>query len=454
MPNIVLIGAGSSSFSVELLKDISMLPSLSGSTLSLVDIDQKRLDIALYLATRYCQETGMRLTIKAYTDRRPALEGAEYIISAVKVGGYGPLEKERVIAEDAGYYRGIGDRVSCYYGGIGAYHQLAFLEGLAKDIEEICPNAWLEQTGNPVFEGTNYITRNFSVKAVGVCHGHNAYTEIVKELGLDLNKVNVEMFGFNHCIWMTKFFYEGKDAYPLLDEWIKTKAEAYWKSERFLNPDDIFSVEQFTPGAFEAYRLYGIMPIGDTVRAVTPWWTHVDHTTKCKWYGKDGGVDSKPGWDNYLVSKTVDQDNLAKIVSSGQSVMGVLGPSETTEEHIPFIDSVANGVERNLILNVPNKGSITNIPDDTIVEIPVICNATGIHNVHMGSLPPRLMNNVILPRLITAQNIIQAYENHDREQLVLWLCNDARTRSYKQAKDLIDKLLSQPWNKAANDHYC
>jgi len=304
-----------------------------------------------------------------------------------------------------------------------------------------------------VFEGTNYITRNFNVKAVGVCHGHNGYREIAEELELDLKKVNVEIFGFNHCIWMTKFTYEGKNAYPLLDDWIRTKAEDYWKSERYLDPERVFLKDQLSRGAVEAYRIYGVMPIGDAVRSGTPWWTHIDHETKCKWYGKNGGFDSKPGWDSYLASKTVILENLADIVSSGKPVMEAYRPTETTEEHIPFIDSLANGVERSLILNVPNMGAVNGIPDDILVEIPVICNATGIHNVHMGSFPPKLMNNVILPRLITAQNIIQAYENHDREQLVLWLCNDPRTRSYGQARDLIDKLLAQPWNKAAADHY-
>ena len=453
MPNIVLIGAGSSSFSVEILKDISTLPSLSGSTLSLVDIDQKRLDVAHKLAERFCKEKGMSLKINAYTDRRPALENAEFIIAAVKIGGYEALEKERVIAEEAGYYRGIGERVSCYYGGIGAYHQIAFLEELAKDIEEICPTAWLVQTSNPVFEGTNYVTRNTRVKAVGVCHGHNNHKLILKELGLDPGKVNVEIIGFNHCNWMTKFYYDGKDAYPLLDEWIKTKAEAYWASERFMSPERFFSEDQLSPGAIETYKLYGVMPIGDGVRAATPWWTHTDHETKCKWYGKNGGFDSKPGWNSYLESKVVLQNKLEEIVNSDRSAMEAYEPSDTIEEHIPFIDSLSNGVERKLMLNVPNNGAIDGLPDDIFVEIPVICNAAGVRNVYMGCLPNRIMNNVILPRLAAAQNIMQAYENRDRQQLVLWLCNDPRTRSYKQAKDLIDNLLAQPWNKTAADHY-
>ena len=162
MTNIVLLGAGSTSFSIELLKDISTLPSLGGSTLSLVDIDEKRLRMAEALVTRYCRESKMNLKIRAFKERRDALVGAEYVICAVKIGGYSPLEKEREIAEAHGYYRGIGDRVSCYYGGIGAYHQINFLEGLARDMQELCPDAWLVQTANPVFEGTNYITRHYA----------------------------------------------------------------------------------------------------------------------------------------------------------------------------------------------------------------------------------------------------------------------------------------------------
>ena len=310
----------------------------------MVDIDENRLHMAEALVTRYCRESKMNLKVRAFKERRDALEGAEYVICAVKIGGYGPLEKEREIAEARGYYRGIGDRVSCYYGGIGAYHQIHFLEGVARDMQELCPDAWLVQTANPVFEGTNYITRHYNIKAVGVCHGHNAYKEIIEELGLEQDKVNVEVVGFNHCVFMTGFRYKGKDAYPLLDQWIEEKAEAYWKSERYMDPNRVFSKDQMSPGAIEAYRLYGVMPIGDAVRSATPWWTHTDFETKCRWYGKNGGFDSEIGWKSYLDSKKDIQANLSEIVESGRSVMEAYRPSETTEQHIPFIDSIANGV--------------------------------------------------------------------------------------------------------------
>lgn len=453
MAKIVLLGAGSTSFSIELLKDISTLPSLEGSVLSLVDIDEHRLHMAESLVTRYCRESNMKLEVHSYTERRDALRGAEYVICAVKIGGYGPLEKEREIAEKRGFYRGIGDRVSCYYGGIGAYHQIRFLEEVAKDMEELCPDAWLVQTANPVFEGTNYVTSHYGIKAVGVCHGHNAYKEIAEELGLDLQFVNAEVVGFNHCVWLTKFMYKGKDAYPLLDKWIAEKSEEYWKSEKFLDPNRVFSKDQLSPGAIEAYRLYGVMPIGDAVRSGTPWWTHTDFETKCKWYGKNGGFDSEIGWKSYLDSKVDIQERLNEIVESGKSVMEEYRPSETTEQHIPFIDSMANGNERILTLNVPNNGAIAGLPDDILVEIPVLCNATGIHNVKIGKLPYKVMNHVILPRLARARSIMDAYENRSREMLVLMLCEDHRTKSYEQAKELVDELLAQPWNKDADAHY-
>jgi alpha-galactosidase len=453
MTNIALIGAGSTAFSIELLKDIAMLPSLNGSVLSLVDIDEKRLETAESLATKYCRESRMDLRIKSFTDRREALAGAEYVICAVKIGGYTALEKERTIAEEAGYYRGIGDRVSCYYGGIGAYHQIRFLQHLTADMTELCPDAWLVQTANPVFEGTNWVTRNTKIRSVGLCHGHNAYKEIAEELGLDLEKVGAEVVGFNHCVWMTSFTFEGVNAYPLIDSWIRERSEDYWRSERYNDPNRVFLKDQLSRAAVETYRLYGIMPIGDTLRSATPWWMHTDYETKCRWFGKNGGFDSKIGWDSYLDSKIEIQKNLGELVASGRPVMEAYRPSNTTEQHIPFIDALANGNRRILTLNVPNNGSIEGLPEDILVEIPVVCDANGIHNVRVGRLPDKLMDMVILPRLVRARTIINAYERRDREMLVLMLCDDPRTKSYEQAKTLIDELLSLPWNASAAEHY-
>ncbi len=145
MKKIVLLGAGSTAFTLELVRDLVLTKALEGCRVCLVDIDEKRLKDAAAVAELYRAEIEAEIGIEAHTDRRIALEGADYVICAVKIGGYGPLEKERKIAEEHGYYRGIGDRVSCYYGGVGAYWQIRFVEEVVRDMKELCPDALLIQ---------------------------------------------------------------------------------------------------------------------------------------------------------------------------------------------------------------------------------------------------------------------------------------------------------------------
>lgn len=446
MPRIVLIGAGSASFSLDLIRDIVLTKGLAGSRLTLVDIDSERLRVSHTLAAHLCEETGVRLDLTSTTDRREGLSEADFVICAVKVGGYGPLEEERKIAEEAGYYRGIGDRVSCYYGGIGAFHQFRFLMDLAHDMEEICPDAWLIQTANPVFDGTNLITRKTRLKAVGVCHGHFAYKVVAQTLGLELDDVSAHMAGFNHYIFLTHFYHKGQDAYPLIDRWIELESESFWRNGDYH--------DQMSPSAVDAYRLYGLFPIGDAVRCATPWWHHGSFEDKKRWYGNSGGFDSEIGWPRYLDAKPKLQEKLSRLADSPDtSVLEAFPLKSSGEQHIKIIDAIVNDRETSLQLNVPNNGTICGIPDDVIVEIPALVNGRGIQNVRVGELPPLIVNNILLPRLSRMENLHDAFLRGDRRPLLLSLMDDPRTRSYEQASDLLDTILAQPWNKAADEHY-
>ena len=446
MSNITLLGAGSASFAIELIRDLCDTDDLAGSRMTLMDIDESRLEVARTLAERYRDEIGADLSFESTTSRQKALEGAEFVICAVKVGGYGPLEKERKIAEERGYYRGVGDRVSCYWGGIGAYHQFTFLLELARDMERYCPDAWLVQTANPVFDGTNIVTRQTKVKAVGICHGHFMVKRLIDAIGLDESVVSAHMAGVNHYIWLTSLFHREQDAYPLIDDWIENQAPALWETGEYN--------EQLSPGAVDAYRLYGLFPIGDTVRSGTPWWHHVDFATKERWYGTDGGFDSEVGWNRYLDKKVVQGRELAELAKDPEaSIRERFKPTGRNEQHIPFVRAVAANKETKLQLNVPNKGALPGVADDVLVEIPALVNKTGIQNLMLDPMPAKVMNQVITPRILAMENLYQAYVEHDRTTLVLMVANDPRTQSFEQAKELVDTLLAQPWNKKADMHY-
>lgn len=454
MTTIAIIGAGSAAFSLSLITDICSTKSLWGSKLNLMDISAERLDIVATLAERYRREAGVDLRISATKDRKRALEGAKFVICAVKIGGYDPLEAERKIAGEMGYYRGIGDRVSCYYGGVGAYHQLAFFLDLARDMKRICPDAYLIETSNPVFEGATLLTRQTGIKTVGICHGHFGYKTLVDILGLAHEEVSAQVAGVNHCVWLTHFSHKGRDAYPLIDEWIEKKSAGYWNSDEYRNAEYPWQIEQVSPGAVDAYRLYGLFPIGDATRSAAPWWHHVSLQEKQRWYGRDGGFDSEIGWSKYLSwcrQKIADLNALTRDEST--SVLARHPLVHSGEQHIPVIDAIANGKETILELNIPNTGSIAGIADDVVVEVPAVTSARGVQGVSVGSLPSKLMNNVVLPRVLKMENILDAFLRGDRKTLVLTLMDDPRTKSYDQAVRLIDTLLNQSWNAEAAAHY-
>jgi len=419
----------------------------------LMDIDRERLNMVHNLATRYKRETKADLRFKITTSRKEALQGADFVVSSVKIGGYEPMETERRIAERYGYYGGIGDRVSDYYGGIGAYYQLRFFLDLARDMEDICPNTWLIETANPVFEGTNLVTRETKTKVAGVCHGHFPYKDIVKALRLTAGDVRVQVAGFNHCIWMTHFLYRGKDAYPLLDEWIKKKAGRYWRSEKYLKGYP-WEGEQLSPAAVDMYEMYGLFPIGDTIRSASPWWYHTDLETKKKWFGPTGGFDSEVGWSTYLRYREEGWKKMQELFNNPKaSLTEAFPPVMSGEQHIPIVDAIANDKEMTLQLNVPNRGAISGIPDDVVVEIPVLVSARGIQPIHVGALPKRLMLDVIVPRMMRMERILEAFVDGDRKALLLSIMEDHRTKSFEDVKALLEELLAQPWNEEAAKHY-
>ncbi|PMQ01224.1 MAG: alpha-glucosidase/alpha-galactosidase [Dictyoglomus sp. NZ13-RE01] len=451
MVKIAIIGAGSVAFSMRLLQDLNVFKDLAGSTVTFMDIDEDRLNLVYNLAERFKKESGVNLKLEKTTDRKKAIDGADFVINTVKVGGYHFMEKEREIAESLGYYRGVGDRVSDYYGGFAAYEQLNFIMDLAKDVEKISPNAWFLQVSNPVFEGTNLVLRTTGLKVVGFCHGYLELFHLISALGLDKNEVEEQVAGFNHCIFLTKFLYKGENAYPLIDEWIEKKAPELWNSyDYMISP---WEYTQLSPASVEMYKLYGLFPIGDTPRSVSPWWFHTDLNEKRKWFPA-GGPDSEIGWTMYLYGLKLRLNTMRRIAENPEvPVSSEIPLEESMESIIPFVDSIVNNHRRRLVINVPNNSAIPGIPDDVIVEIPVYVDKNGIEREKIEKIPSRLMLYVLIPRWLRMERILQAFLEGDRTSLILMTMDDPRTKSFEQGKNLVETILSQPWNEKANKHY-
>lgn len=451
MIKIAIIGAGSIVFSSRLISDLVLAGrALPGAHVALMDVNEERLARVHRLATAYAEERGAGLTFVPTPSREEALRGADFVINTAFVPGYPRMEAERAVAERLGYYRGLGDRVSDYYGGIGAYAQLRFLLELAGDMERLCPHAWLLASANPVLEGTTLVGRRTSIRVVGMCHGSAKFWDVVRTLGLRPEGVEFSVAGLNHCLWLTRFRYEGEDAYPSLDRWFRTEAARFWQGEEYLfNPRNY----QMSPAAFALYHMYGLFPIGDTVRSASPWWFHVDLATQKRWFPA-GGVDSEIGWTCRLSENLAQLRRLAQAAPEDPVFLRELFPPvPSAEPHVPFIVARATGRPARLVLNVRNEGLIPELPEDVFVEVPCRVDGASIEPEPVRPLPRRLLLYVLLPRWLRMERILQAFEEGDRMSLVLEVAEDHRTRSWDQAVRAVEALLAQPWNEEARRHY-
>ncbi|MEW6360220.1 MAG: alpha-glucosidase/alpha-galactosidase [Planctomycetota bacterium] len=436
---IGVIGAGSAVFSLGLVRDLCLTDGLHGSRVVLMDVDEGRLDQVHLLATRYVQELGVPIQFDKTLDRAHVLDGADVVINTALVGGHDHMENLRTLGERHGYYRGYG---------IVNYLQYDLMMSIVRDMERLCPDAWLIESANPVFEGCTLMTRQSRIKVLGLCHGHYGYRRIAQVLGLDANKVAFEAPGFNHWIWMTKFEHEGRDAYPLLDEWIETKAEEFWRTYK---PN--YGDNQMSRAAIHQYRLFGLMPIGDTPRIVG-WWYHVDLDTKKRWYGHLGGFDSEIGWAQYL--KNLDE-RVAKIERAARDrdrrVTEVFPPQKSGEQIVPIIDALFNDNEGHFQVNVPNNGVLHGIPADVVVEVPALVNKHGIKGYVTRQLPRNLMLQAMQPRLWRAECTFEAFLTGDRRLLLTLLLDDHRSRSLDQAEKFLDAALSMPGNEKIAERF-
>lgn len=436
---IAIIGAGSAQFSAGIIRDLCVTPSLHHVSITLMDVDSKRLGFILNMSRKLVKELKVDFQFSSTTDLAEALTGADFVINTAQDQGHSWYEAQREIGERHGYYRG---------GMLGQIYQTAFLLETAQKVERYCPDALLIQSSNPVFEGCTVIHRKTKVKIVGLCHGHYGYREVADVLGLEREHVTAKMFGFNHWIWMADFRYRGENAYPILDRWIQEKAEEYWARPRK------YSDQQMSPAAIHQYQLLGLMPIGDTPRMLeTPsmmgWFYNETLQAKQQWYGHQGGFDSEIGWAQYLEdlkekTKAIEQ----AAVDDNKKVTEYFEPVQSDEQIVPIIESIVCDKPRFFQVNIPNRGCLVEgFPEDIAVECEGLVSGAGIQGIHAGRLPSRVMAGAMNPRYIQCELVSEAICTGDYNAFRLIFLMDHATKSLQQVDDLLKDWMEDPRNR-------
>ena len=217
MPKITFIGAGSTVFAKNLLGDIFSFPELAESTISLHDIDEQRLRQSEAVAHKIVDMLQVKPTIKVTTDRRAALDGADYAIGMFQVGGYKPATViDFEIPRKYGLRQTIADTLGI--GGImRGLRTIPVLLDMGRDMEELCPDVTFLNYVNPMAINTWAVNRATRIKTVGLCHSvpHTA-AELAHDIGVPVQEINYLVAGINHMAFYLKFERNGQDLYPRL----------------------------------------------------------------------------------------------------------------------------------------------------------------------------------------------------------------------------------------------
>ena len=375
MAKIVLIGAGSHSFSKNLITDILTYPEFRDSTVTLMDIAQEPLALAAAFAMKLVKQNSFKTCIESTTDRREALKGANYVIVAIRVGGANSSQADRKITLKYGINEAVGDTTGP--GGVfyGARHIPAILD-ICHDMEELCPDAWLLNYTNPMAMITWAVNDYTKIKNVGLCHSvKNTAQELARYIGAPNEEFSYWVAGINHMAWFLEMTWRGEDAYPLLREKFKdfalySKLDAHWAGP------DVVRAE-----IFKAFG-YFVTESSRHMSEYVPYFRKSPELIK-KFKLEDIGRFTPEAREQ----ERKEQDAEFKLLLSSNRKLPL---THSGEYGSIIIHSMETGQPSRINGNVKNKGLITNLPEGCCVEVPCLVDKEGLHPCYVGDLPPQL----------------------------------------------------------------
>ncbi len=368
MAKITFMGAGSTVFAKNVLGDSMLTPALQDSVIALYDIDPERLKESQLMLDTINRNNGGKATIKAYLgvqSRKEALEGANYVVNAIQVGGYEPCTvTDFEIPKKYGLKQTIGDTLGI--GGIfRALRTIPVMLDFARDMEEVCPSAWFLNYTNPMAMLTGAMLRLSSIKTVGLCHSVQiCVPDLLKGLEMTYDpKMQWKIAGINHQAWLLSLTQDGRDLYP------EVKRRAFARTDK-----------HYDMVRYEIMKRFGYYVTESSEHNAE----YMPYFIKDKYPGLIDRFNIP--LDEYP-RRCVEQ-----IRRWGEQRDALLNNQELTHvrshEYASYImEAMETNVPYKIGGNVLNTGLITNLPQNAVVEVPCMVDANGVTPTYIGDLP-------------------------------------------------------------------
>lgn len=362
MTRVTFIGAGSVVFTKQLLTDLLSFPEFDDIEIALHDINAERLRVAQATAAYVTTRFGAHARVTASADRRTVLEGADFVINMIQVGGIDGTRADLEIPARHGLLQTIGDTT-----GIGGVFRglrtFPVLTGILEDMTEVCPGAYFLNYTNPMTMNVwwaNLVAPQ--IRTVGLCHSvYWTAHDLAELVGLDVADTQYRAAGLNHQSWLLEWTHNGESLYPRLERRIaedpelqrRVRAEifrrvGYYPTETSEHSAEYLSWFLRSESQREKFRLRPLEYLGISEENVAEF----EHTREALDNGRDIEL-----------------------------------ADEATEYAPQLIHSIVTGTRREIHANIPNAGLISNLPEAEVVEVPCIVDGEGLHPVAMGELP-------------------------------------------------------------------
>ena len=423
---IVLIGAGSAVFGPSMFSDLYLSKVLDGSTITLCDIDETKLEMIYDLLSNENEKMGNKFILERTVNRKNALKNADFVISSVEMKRFHFRWQDHNVPLKHGARTLMGE---C--GGPGGFFHSArvipLVLSIVEDISRICPNAFLINFSNPVSRISLAIHRKYpKIKFIGLCHQIEFLNHhLPKMLDIPLEDLKMSVAGLNHFGFLVGLedFNTGENLMPKFNAKCLGYFEGKW--DRF----------QFSDFTFEIYKRFGYFPHpGDN--HLCEYIQFADEYVKLQ--------DLKDWINNMEAFGKMENDRIIrfhrKLKNGKPSKKSILSSKLSGESAIPIIESIVTNQKRYISsVNIPNVGIIENLPSDSIVEVPAWVDGSGVQGVKLGNLPKNIA--ALLRMEESIQDVcVEAILNESKTLAIACLAMDLKVKGFKMAEKIYDEL--------------
>lgn len=381
MVKITFMGAGSTVFAKNVLGDSMLSEPLRDAHIALYDIDGDRLrESKLMLDVLNRNTNAGRATITTHLgveERRAALDGAKYVVNAIQVGGYEPATViDFEVPKRFGLEQTIGDTLGI--GGIfRGLRTIPVCLDFARDMEDVCPDAWFLNYVNPMAMVTGAMLRGSGIKTVGLCHSvQGCATHLLGHLDMldNVKALQWKIAGINHQAWLLEITDGGVDLYPE----IKRRAAAlnqaafngtgpkHWDMVRFAMMD---------------YFGYYVTESSEHSAEYMPYWIKRLAPELVEKFNIP--LDEYP---RRCIRQIADWEERSKELTENPALMH----ARTNEYGSYIMEAIETDVPFRIGGNVMNTGLITNLPSKAVVEVACLVDRNGVQGTYVGELPEQL----------------------------------------------------------------